>query len=132
MYKKITLLLIGFFLTGCASMTNSSHQNITIATTNNQHYNETRCSLENEEGKWSASPDAAVMIHRDGNTMNVSCQNNSQFGEISVSPEFEGSYLFLDLLLDLCIVSCVVDGVNNAFYDYPSFVSVHLQELNNQ
>jgi hypothetical protein len=34
----------------------------------------------------------------------------------SVSPSFSGAYLALDLVFDLCIISCIVDGANNAFY----------------
>jgi hypothetical protein len=56
--------------------------------------------------------------------MNVVCENDTQQGISNVEPKFQGAYLVLDLLLDICIISCTVDGINNSFYDYPASVVV--------
>ena len=88
----------------------------------------TRCNIKNEEGVWTAAPNSAVSIHRDGNNMEIKCENKVQSGINHVDPEFEGAYLGLDLLLDLCIISCIVDGVSNSFYEYPSFITVPMKE----
>jgi hypothetical protein len=57
--------------------------------------------------------------------MAVNCENNSTKGKITVEPEFEGRYLAMDILLvDLCLISCIIDGTNNAFYQYPSIITV--------
>lgn len=61
--------------------------------------------------------------------MPVSCENPLQKGVVTVEPAFQGHYLTLDLLLDLCIVSCIVDGANNAWYKYPSAIEVPMQNV---
>ena len=115
-------------LSGCASMFSGSTQNITIATINDKNVNRTRCNIRNEEGAWTAAPNSAVSIHRDGNTMDIQCENDSQNGLTHTDPDFNGGYLGLDLILDLCIISCVVDGVNNSFYQYPAFITVPMTD----
>jgi hypothetical protein len=52
--------------------------------------------------------------------MSVVCENDHQKGVTNVEPRFQGAYLVLDLLLDLCIISSPVDGINNSFYAYPA------------
>ncbi|MGR9074136.1 MAG: hypothetical protein ACU833_13830 [Gammaproteobacteria bacterium] len=123
------LLVFGFCtLPGCASMFQGAHQNLTVATINDKFPDKTRCNISNEEGRWIAAPNRAVSIHRDGNNMEIRCDNESQIGVNHIDPEFEGAYLGLDLLLDLCIISCIVDGATNSFYQYPSFVTVPMRD----
>ena len=132
MLKRIFLRLFLLFafcvLSGCASMFQGAHQNLTVATINDKVPDKTRCKITNEEGTWTAAPNTAVRIHRDGNNMEIQCNNDAQSGVNQIVPEFEGSYLGLDLLLDLCIISCIIDGANNSFYQYPSFVTVPMKD----
>lgn len=114
-------------LTGCASIFNGANQNVTISTTN-ANKEVTQCSLENEEGQWKSAPNVAVSIHRDGNPMKVECNNNSQKGEILVSPKFDGVYLFTDFLIDFAIISGSIDAFNNAFYDYPPYITLNMED----
>lgn len=124
--NKILLLITITTLTGCASMSHGSHQNVTISPVNTSLITGT-CALRNEEGAWTAKPNGSTRISRDGNAMTVECVNDSELGKTIVEPEFYGSYLGLDLLIDLCIISCVVDGANNAFYSYPEFITVPME-----
>ena len=126
--NKILLLIAISTLTGCASMSHGSYQNVTVSPVNTAFPVGTECSLKNEEGTWTTMPNNSSRIERDGNDMTIDCSNESEVGKTVVSPEFYGSYLGLDLLIDLCIISCVVDGVNNAFYGYPEFVTVPMRK----
>ena len=120
----VDALLVSVFISGCATMSNGDFQNVTITTPNNSANEKTRCKVANEEGEWIAAPDIQFGVHRDGNPMTVTCQNSLQTGSTSVSPQFDGEYVVLDLLLDLCVISCFVDGYNNTFYAYPTPISV--------
>ncbi len=108
-------------------MINGSHQNISIEATSTDLNTSTRCTIENEEGTWNTSPATKVNIHRDGNPMKIACENQKQSGETFVYPKFERAFLFLDIYIDACIISCVVDGITNAFYTYPELVSIQMQ-----
>ena len=128
-YCLLSLLLCTTVLSGCASMFQGSDQNITISAINDKNIDKTRCNIKNEEGLWTVVPNAAVSIHRDGNDMEITCDNGIQTGTTHVEPNFSGGYLGLNLLLDLCTISCVVDGANNAFYQYPPFINVQMNDI---
>jgi hypothetical protein len=122
----IYVLFVSLILSGCATLSNGDFQNVTITTPNNSAKEKTQCKVTNEEGEWTAVPDMQLNIHRDGNPMTVSCRNEDQAGTTSVSPQFNGGYVVLDILLDVCVISCFVDGYNNAFYEYPAPISVNM------
>lgn len=126
MLKQISTATSIALLSGCATMFNGTSQNLNVATINDKNISETRCSIRNEEGAWQAAPNSAVSIHRDGNDTQIQCENPQQTGTASVLPSFSAGYLVLDLILDACIISCVVDGISNSFYEYPQFVSVNM------
>jgi hypothetical protein len=110
-------------------MFDGSNQTVTVGMVNNANpKSNTNCSLINEEGTWITPPNAPVSIHRDGNPMTVRCESDQQVGQMAVSPNFKGGYLGLDLLLDLCIISCIVDGVNNSLYEYQPYIVVNMQD----
>jgi hypothetical protein len=121
--KKLSLILV--LLTGCATQANTAYQSVTVSTLETVNQDQTLCSLKNEEGEWKSTINTPISIHRDGNPMTVNCENNVAKGTTTVEPKFNGEYLAMDIILvDLCLVSCIVDGSNNAFYEYPSIINV--------
>jgi hypothetical protein len=125
---KISWIIFSMLmLSGCAKLFEGSSQNITIATMNDALPDKTRCNMTNEEGAWTAVPNIAVSIHKDGNNLDINCNNDDQLGEAHVEPKFQGAYLGLNLLVDLCIISCWVDGISNSFYEYPTFIPVPMK-----
>jgi hypothetical protein len=125
---KVLLFLNIFVLSACATILQGENQNFTAITMNDKTPYKTQCQIKNEEGAWQTVPYKIVSIHRDGNPMDIQCRNNLQTGVTQLAPDFNGVYLLLDLLLDACIFSCPIDGVNNAFYQYPSFVTIPMNE----
>ena len=122
--KKITLLnylIITFFVTGCATMSNSSIDNVRVVTFDDNS-KDTKCNLHNGKGHWSnVSPQQSLWVHRDGNDLIADCSNDTQTGTGSEDAVFKNDYLTQDILLDLCIISCFVDGSNKAWYDYGEY-----------
>jgi hypothetical protein len=127
MTKFMVVLVMVLLLPGCASMYQTSQQNIVVSTNNDVDHRATTCKLTNEEGTWKTKPGLIVRVERDGNPMDVECENKTQAGKTTVSPEFVGSYLGLDLMLDLCLISCIVDGATNSWYRYPDFIPVDMK-----
>jgi len=124
MRNLIIILLV--FLTGCASISNGSRQVVTIKTLDESMSDVIKCSLKNEEGEWETKPFEDTIISRDGNFMFVSCENNENTVESIIKPEFNSNLLFINMFFDLCIFSCIVDGINNAFYEYPRIIPIKL------
>ena len=113
-------------MTGCASISNGSRQVVTIKTLDESMSDVIKCSLKNEEGEWETKPFEDTIISRDGNFMFVSCENNENTVESIIKPEFNSNLLFINMFFDLCIFSCIVDGINNAFYEYPRIIPIKL------
>ncbi len=132
MSKMAWIIFSALMLSGCAKLFEGSSQNITIAAMNDTLPDKTRCNMVNEEGSWATVPGVATSIHKDGNNLDVNCDNDDQAGEAHVEPKFQGAYLGLDLLVDLCIISCWVDGISNSFYEYPAFVPVQMKTKGGQ
>ncbi len=125
---KNPIILSIFLLSGCASMLQGTNQNITVSTVNDKSSDRTKCNIKNEEGSWQVSPNAAVSIRRDGNNMDIQCENEKQIGTSNIEPKFDGGYLALDLVIDACIISCVIDGISNSFYEYPQSAIVSMKD----
>ncbi|WP_427501351.1 hypothetical protein ACQE3E_06520 [Methylomonas sp. MED-D] len=125
--KKQTLLflfLLISLLAGCAAMDHGFTQTSKIVTRNDQGQ-DTRCDVSNEEGHWrNIKPGEAFVLHRDGNPAVANCQSSTQHGTGSDDPEFKTRFLIQDLILDACIISCWVDGIGNAFFDYSGLIIV--------
>ena len=128
MNKILLLIAVVTVFTGCASMFNGPYQYVTVTPVNATAGDKPKCTLTNEEGIWEPLPNNTIVkVHRDDNDMTVDCSNKAQEGKIIVSPEFSEKYLVLDILLDLCIISCLVDGVNNSWYSYDYYVLVPMK-----
>jgi len=125
--RMLISLFVFSFLQGCATVYHGSHQDLRITTSSNKQVFDTSCTVNNEEGQWVASVDKNFKIHRDGTLLNIECKNSSQIGKASFKPKFETYFLMVDLLLDLCVVSCWVDGLNNSWYKYPGYVIVEMK-----
>ncbi|MBS3964616.1 MAG: hypothetical protein KGZ80_09010 [Methylomonas sp.] len=124
--NPVTILILIATLTGCATITQGSRQNVSVTTQGDVDPTETICKLHNTEGIWTVSPDQPIRVDRDGDPLNIECKNNQQTGRASIDPDFDGSYLALNLLIDLCIISCWVDGLNHSWYEYPAFIPVRM------
>lgn len=129
MFKKISLVTSITLLAGCASMFNGTTQPFSVSTSNDKVQELTRCNIVNEEGSWQAPPNQTSTIHRDGNVMSINCDNTYQSGTNYVDSKFDGGYLLLDILLGYgLVIGIPIDAANNAFYSYPNFVSIAMQD----
>ncbi|MFC6633462.1 hypothetical protein [Microbulbifer taiwanensis] len=119
-----------FTLGGCATIFDGSNQDIMVSTLNDSSPESTQCQIRNEEGEWRVVANTTSVIHKDGNQLEVECENASQKGVGSASPSFQAQWLLLDLVWDACILtaSCIIDGATNAFYKYPSTVVVNMAD----
>ncbi len=126
MPRRLSVLLPALALTGCATLFQGTHQGVTLVSTGHRPV-EADCRLTNEEGSYTGALNTTVSVHRDGEPLTVVCEGEDHRGMVSVQPSFEGQYLLLDLIFDYCIISCIVDGVNNAFYSYPPTIFVPMR-----
>ena len=131
--KKIAMAgVIIFAMTGCATLFQGKQQYVMPATLNDNHRGETTCLIKNEEGSWQTAAYNNTSILRDGNTMTVDCDNSTQHGQATAESSTQGWWVFLDFIMDACIVSGPVDGYNNTWFEYPDRVNVTMKDRTQQ
>ena len=128
----LSIIATTLLLTGCANMKEGSQQFVTIKTPVNVYNNDEttgmQCTLTNEEGTWKTKPYVPVKIDRDGNDLLINCSNGSKTRILTIPPELSLSYLFLDILGDICTISCAIDGVTDSIYFYPEIIVVPIEK----
>jgi hypothetical protein len=129
MVRLLVSVIALISLSGCATIFQGKFQEFTVHTIDDKMPRATQCVLTNEEGEWRALANTPTTIHRDGNEMNVKCENQEQVGSLSITPHFQGLWLALDIVWDYCILtaSCIIDGATNSFYEYPGAATVDMK-----
>ena len=126
--KIIPAALIILFTSGCASLFQGTEQFVMPKTLNDAQRTETTCTMTNQEGSWTTPPYTNNRINRDNNPMSIVCENDSQIGETLVQSEFQIKWAALNFIMDLCIISCPVDMLNNAIYNYPAAANIVMHD----
>jgi hypothetical protein len=118
-----TSLIIG--LSGCASVTGSSTQNISIQTRapDGKEVKEAQCDLINKRGTYFLTTPGTIMISRSNDDLTVTCRKDGfDNGRAGVVSNTKGS-MFGNILLGGGI-GAIIDHNTGSAYEYPTFVQV--------
>ncbi len=128
MFKQTVIALSVTLLSGCATLFDGSTQNLTVSTMNDKKPEKTLCNITNEEGNWQTTGgNTSTIIHRDGNTMTVTCENEFQHGVARLEPSFSSYYFLMDF--PSCGLGLFVDASTNALYTYPPTAIVGMHNI---
>jgi hypothetical protein len=125
--KTQIVLLTAFVLlqSGCASVTGSSTQNISIQTraSDGKEVKEAQCDLINKRGTYFVTTPGTIMISRSNDDLTVTCRKEGfENGRAGVVSNTKGS-MFGNILLGGGI-GAIVDHNTGSAYEYPTFVQV--------
>lgn len=125
--KHQVLFSIGLIslLSGCASVTGSSTQNISIQTRapDGKEVKEAQCDLINKRGTYFVTTPGTIMISRSNDDLTVTCRKDGlDNGRAGVVSNTKGS-MFGNILLGGGI-GAIVDHNTGSAYEYPTFVQV--------
>lgn len=137
MLKKINLIVaFGLLtLTGCASITGSTSQNISVQTKEPTGVEVVgaSCELTNSKGKWFVITPGTVGISRSNDNMQLLCRKDGyEPGRNGIVSDTKGM-MFGNILFGGGI-GAIIDHTSGAAYEYPSVFQVimtKLQNLNN-
>ena len=121
-------LLLAFglvLLTGCASVTGTTGQSVSVQTrdTAGGEVRDAVCELTNNKGKWFVTTPGSVGINRSNDDLQVLCnKENYESGRASVVSVTKGT-MFGNIILGGGI-GAIVDHNSGAAYEYPSFFQV--------
>ena len=127
--KKILLvvyaLALPFIATGCASVTGSPNQSVSVQTREQAGVDVVgaSCELTNDEGKWFVTTPGSVSIHRSNKDLQVSCKKNGfEPGRAAVVSDTKGA-MFGNIILGGGI-GAIVDHNNGSAYEYPTVIDI--------
>ncbi len=118
-------LVIASFTSGCASITGTTNQSVSIETREQGGTQVTgaACELSNTKGKWYLTSPGSVMIRRSNDDMQVLCSKSGyESGRAAVVSDTKGS-MFGNILFGGGI-GAIIDHSNGSAYEYPTLIQV--------
>lgn len=125
--KRLSIALASIVLTlsGCASITGSTTQNISVQTRtpDGKEVKEVQCDLINKRGTYFVTSPGTIVISRSNDDLHVTCRKDSfENGKASVVSDTKGS-MFGNILFGGGI-GAIVDHNTGSAYEYPNFLQV--------
>lgn len=125
MIKLFSACVISSTLIGCASVTGTTGQSVSVETLSKSGVNVigASCELSNSKGKFFVNTPGTVPIRRSNDDMSVVCRKDGvEPGIATVTSETKGA-MFGNILLGGGI-GAIVDHNTGAAYEYPSLIQV--------
>jgi len=127
-FKKlifISIVLSTIALTGCASITGTTSQSVSIQSRNmtGAEVNGAMCELTNNKGTWFITTPGSTSIHRSNDDLQVLCKKQGEEnGRVAVVSATKGS-MFGNIVFGGGI-GAIVDHSNGSAYEYPALIQV--------
>lgn len=131
--KAVTacILLGTSLLTGCASIVNGSSQVVSVDTRHKgQTLSGASCQLNNGKGVFYVTTPGTITVHRGYDDMNIKCDKDGYASGIATVKSSTKPMAFGNILFGGPI-GVAVDAGTGAAYDYPSIITVIMDEMNN-
>jgi hypothetical protein len=127
MKQLLTLTAIALIttLSGCASITGTTTQNISVQTRSpdGKEIKEVQCDMINKRGTYFVTTPGTIVISRSNDDLHVTCRKDGlENGKASVVSDTKGS-MFGNIVFGGGI-GAVIDHSNGSAYEYPSFLQV--------
>ena len=122
---RIVCLSILLISGGCASITGTPNQSISVQTReqSGQEVLGAACELTNNKGKWFVTTPGSAMITRSNDNIEVMCKKTGlESGRASVESATKGS--MVGNLIFGGGVGAIIDHNTGAAYEYPTFFQV--------
>lgn len=130
MKTSLPALLLGVSLFGgCATITSDEMQTITLSTITPQgeKVKQTRCTLKNDKGSWSATSPGNVRVRRSAEDLNVECRKNGMSNGFLRAISRSAGSMWGNIVLGGGI-GALIDHNNGTGYNYPNDLPVRMGE----
>jgi hypothetical protein len=121
---KLSLLGIVVLSSGCASITGSTDQTISVeARATTEQVPGALCELDNDKGKWFVTAPGSTRISRSNEDLIVTCKKEGlNPGVATVESSTKGG--MLGNILFGGVIGAIVDHNSGAAYQYPTLIQV--------
>ena len=128
MKKVIALVLTLPVFVGCASITGSKLQPVSVQTVvDSKEVSGVGCTLTNDAGKWFVTSPGSVTVQKSTGDMTVECVKDELRGRETVVSKAQGM-LWANIVAGGGI-GYVVDRNTGAGFDYPNSITVFLNKV---
>lgn len=125
-YLIFTFALLAF-LNGCASITGSKYQGITVvAVCEGKQVEAASCSLTNDSGVWYVTTPGSVFVHKSTGDMSVSCKKDDA-GGTNVFRSTSAAGMWGNILMGGPI-GAAIDAGTGAGFDYPNTMNIQFDK----
>ena len=123
--KYVAPILLTGLLTGCASLTSGTLQNIAVSTKSNTGVNipQASCTLKNEKGNWSVVTPNTVAVHKASGSLLVECEKQG-FPKGKLTAISRAGKGMVGNIIFGGIIGAGIDHSSGAAYNYPNNLSV--------
>ncbi|KAF1045783.1 MAG: hypothetical protein GAK35_01273 [Herbaspirillum frisingense] len=122
---RISVLSIALLLGGCASITGSQTQPISVQTTQGSMIiSGATCTLSNDAGKWFLKTPGSVTVKKSTGDMTVECIKSDVSGRENVVSK-ANTNVWGNILIG-GLIGYAVDRNSGAGFDYPESVTIKL------
>lgn len=119
----LALLAIAASSTGCASITGSKNQPVSMsAVCDAEAVNGANCTLSNDKGQWYVTTPGSVMIQKSGGDLAVTCKKQESSGGGTFVSKANGG--IWGNILAGGIIGYAIDASSGAGFDYPPNMTV--------
>ena len=126
--KSICVGMSLLAMTGCASVTGSKLQPVSVQTIQeNQEVSGVGCTLTNDAGKWYVTTPGSVTIQKSTGDLSVECKKDGVAGRETVVSKSNGA-VWGNILLGGGI-GYVIDRNTGAGFDYPTSITVAVRKV---
>ncbi|MFY9326589.1 MAG: hypothetical protein WAO76_00990 [Georgfuchsia sp.] len=128
--KMLLVILMSFFVVGCASVTGSKMQSVSVQTiqSNNNEVTGAVCTLTNDEGKWFVTTPGSVTLQKSTADLAIECKKDGEGKGNETAVSRANGAIWGNILLGGGI-GYIVDRNNGAGFDYPTSVTVVLNKI---
>lgn len=128
--KKLMTVIVLLPLVGCASITGTTNQNVSVQTKDSAGTElvGALCELGNKKGKWFVTTPGSVGISRSNDDIQVSCTKDGYLqGKQGVVSDTKGM-MFGNIIFGGGI-GAIIDHNSGAAYEYPSVIQIVMSRI---
>jgi hypothetical protein len=129
MKNSIPLFTVVTLAAGCASITGSKHQPVSVqAHHNGNQIQDASCTLTNDKGSWFIKTPGSTTIQKSGQDLVVTCNKDGvPAGSTTVASSANGG-VWGNILLG-GFIGYAIDASTGAGFDYPTSMSVQMGQV---
>lgn len=133
--KTAVAAVLIFIISGCASIMEDSTSEVYIgAYDDDGDHVKANCTVSNDEGTIRTRSNRHVKLQNDKDDIKVECRgkDGSRGETVTSAASVSGGYWAINFfLIDLCIISCWVDGMSGSWVNMPSRIEVSMDMPDN-